>query len=122
MKVRVRLSRAWVEWVLKWPRGGQVFLSPEPYVHLFAVGDMIHVFEGTGVGKEGQRNIGWFGKVVGREGDAFLVRNRLLAAKGRPNLVDGQFMKLQSDFGFECGSGERVHFRNLSAKMSGEFR
>ena len=52
------------------------------------VGDLVHVFEGTGVGKEGLRNVGWFGKVVGMEGGAFLVRNRLLAAKGRPNLVD----------------------------------
>ena len=92
------------------------FLSPQPPVPLFAVGDMVHVFEGTGVGKEGLRNVGWFGKVVGREGDAFLVRNRLLAAKGRANLVQGEFMKLQVDFGMESGSGERVHFRNLSKR------
>ena len=92
------------------------FLSPQPPVPLFAVGDMVHVFEGTGVGKEGLRNVGWFGKVVGREGDAFLVRNRLLAAKGRANLVEGEFMKLQVDFGMECGSGERVHFQNLSKR------
>jgi hypothetical protein len=95
---------------------GESFLSPQPPVPSFAVGDMVHVFEGTGVGKEGFRNIGWFGKVVGREGDAFLVRNRLLAAKGRPTVVEGQFMKLQVDFGFESGSGERVHFRNLSKR------
>ena len=92
------------------------FLSPQPPVPLFAVGDMVHVFERTGVEKEGLRNVGWFGKVVGREGDAFLVRNRLLAAKGRANLVQGEFMKLQVDFGMECGSGERVHFRNLSKR------
>ena len=96
--------------------GGQTFFSPQPPVPLFAVGDMVHVFEGTGVGKEGLRNVGWFGKVVGREGDAFLVRNRLLAAKGRANLVQGEFMKLQVDFGMESGSGERVHFRNLSKR------
>ncbi len=78
---------------------GESFLSPQPPVPLFAVGDMVQVFEGTGVGKEGLRNVGWFGKVVGREGDAFLVRNRLLAAKGRANLVQGEFMKLQVDFG-----------------------
>jgi hypothetical protein len=54
--------------------------------------------------------------VVGREGDAFLVRNRLLAAKGHPTVVEGQFMKLQVDFGFESGSGERVHFRNMSKR------
>ena len=96
--------------------GGQTFFSPHTPVPLFAVGDMVHVFEGTGVGKEGLRNVGWFGKVVGREGDAFLVRNRLLAAKGRPNLVEGECMKLQADFGLECGSAERVHFRNLSKR------
>jgi hypothetical protein len=95
---------------------GEFFLSPQPPVPLFAVGDMVLVFEGTGVGKEGLRNVGWFGKVVGREGDAFLVRNRLLAAKGRANLVQGEFMKLQVDFGMESGSGERVHFRNLSKR------
>ncbi len=95
---------------------GEFFLSPQPPVPLFAVGDMVHVFEGTGVGKEGLRNVGWFGKVVGREGGAFLVRNRLLAAKGRANLVQGEFMKLQVDFGMECGSGERVRFRNLSKR------
>jgi hypothetical protein len=60
---------------------GQSFLSPQPPVPLFAVGDMVHVFEGTGVGKEGLRNVGWFGKVVGREGSAFLV--------------EGECMKLQ---------------------------
>ena len=49
--------------------GGQTFFSPQPPVPLFAVGDMVHVFEGTGVGKEGLRNVGWFEKVVGREGD-----------------------------------------------------
>jgi len=47
------------------------FLSPQPPVPLFAVGDMVHVFEGTGVGKEGLRNVGWFGKVVGRMGVPF---------------------------------------------------
>jgi hypothetical protein len=31
---------------------GKSFLSPQPPVSLFAVGDMVHVFEGTGVGKE----------------------------------------------------------------------
>ncbi len=95
---------------------GECFLSPQPPVPLFAVGDMVHVFEGTGVGKEGLRNVDWFRKAVGREGGAFLMRNRLLAAKGRANLVGGEFMKLQVDFGMECGSGERVHFRNLSKR------
>ena len=104
------------EWVIEMAEGGQTFFSPHTPVPLFAVGDMVHVFEGTGVGKEGLRNVGWFGKVVGREGDAFLVRNRLLAAKGRANRVQGEFMKLQVDFGMESGSGERVHFRNLSKR------
>jgi hypothetical protein len=93
--------------------GRELMLSPEPPVPLFGVGDMVHVFDGTGVGKEGLRNVGWFGKVVGTKGGAYLVRNRLLAAKGSPNLVEGQFMKLQVDYGLDCGSGERVHYRNL---------
>jgi hypothetical protein len=77
---------------------------------------MVHVFEGTGVGLKGGRDVGWFGKVVGMEGGAYLVRNRLLAAKGRPSLVDGKFMRVQVDFGLECGSGERVHFRSLGKR------
>jgi hypothetical protein len=77
---------------------------------------MVHVFERTGVEKEGLRNVGWFGKVVGREGGVFLVRNWLLAAKGCADLVEGEFMKLQADFGLECGSGERVHFLTLSKR------
>ncbi len=77
---------------------------------------MVHVFEGTGVGKKSSRNVSWFGKVIGRKGDAYLVRNRLLAGKGRPNLVEGQFMRVQADFGLECASGDRVHFRNLGKR------
>ena len=77
---------------------------------------MVHVFEGTGVGKKGDRDAGWFGRVVGRKGDAYLVRNRLLAAKGRPTLVEGKFMRVQVDFGLESGSGDRVHFRNLGKR------
>jgi hypothetical protein len=32
---------------------GDTFLSPEPPRRIFAEGDMVHVFEGTGVGKKG---------------------------------------------------------------------
>jgi ribosomal protein L21E len=92
---------------------GDTLSTPQRPVPFFAEGDMVHVFEGTGVGKVGMRHVGWFGKVVGREGDAYLVRNRLLAAKGRPTLVEAKFIRIQTDFGLECGSGERVHFRNL---------
>lgn len=95
---------------------GDNFFSPEPPVPTFGEGDMVHVFEGTGAGKKGGRDVAWFGRVVGREGEAYLVRNRLLAAKGRPTLVEGKFMKLQVDFGLESGSGERVHFRNLGKR------
>jgi hypothetical protein len=52
---------------------GDTLLSPQRPVPIFAEGDMVHVFEGTGVGKEGLRNVGWFGKVVGRERDAYLL-------------------------------------------------
>ncbi len=34
-------------------------------------------------------------------------------------MVEGKFMKLQVDYGLECGSGEKVHFRN-SPKRSRE--
>jgi hypothetical protein len=95
---------------------GNSLLSPQPPVPFFEGGDMVHVYEGTGVGKKGLRNVGWFGKVIGRERDAYLVRNRLLAAKGRPTLVEAKFIRKQTDFGLECGSGERVHFRKLSKR------
>ncbi len=80
---------------------GDSLLSPQLPVPIFAEGGMVHVFEGTGVGKESLRNVGWFGKVVGREGDVYLVRNRLLAAKGRPILVEEKFMRIQTDFGLD---------------------
>ncbi len=53
----------------------------------------MHVFEGTGVGKVGNRSVGWFGRVVGRDGDTYLVRNRLLAERGSPTRVEGHFLK-----------------------------
>ena len=49
---------------------GDTLSTPQRPVPFFAEGDMVHVFEGTGVGKVGMRHVGWFGKVVGREGDA----------------------------------------------------
>jgi hypothetical protein len=45
-----------------------------------------------------------------------MVRNRLLAAKGRPSLVEGNFVKKQTDFGLACETEERVHFRNLTKR------
>jgi hypothetical protein len=51
--------------------GRELILAPEPPAPLFGDGDMVHVFEGTGDGKEGWRNVGWFGKVVGRKVGAY---------------------------------------------------
>jgi hypothetical protein len=81
------------------------------------VGDLVHVFEGTGAGLVNGRDVGWFGKVVGMEGETYLVRNRLLNGRGPANRVLGQFLKLQKDFGLQMGSEERVHFRTLSKRM-----
>ena len=80
------------------------------------VGDLVHVFEGTGAGLVRGRDVGWFGKVVGVEGDTFLVRNRLLNGRGPPNRVSGQHLRLQTDFGLQVGSEERVHFRTASKR------
>ena len=96
--------------------GEQICVPSSPCVHSFKEGDMVHVFEGTGVGRVKNRDVGWFGKVVGREGDFYLVRNRLLAARGPPNRVEAQYMKVQVDFGLTIGSEERVHFRSLSKR------
>ncbi len=49
--------------------GKDIFLSPGPSCHGFKEGDLVHVFEGTGVGKLWNRSAGWFGRVVGRDGD-----------------------------------------------------
>ena len=83
--------------------GDQICVPSTPYGQIFKEGDMVHVFEGTGVGRVKNRDQGWFGKVVGRDGDFFLVRNRLLAAKGRPTRVEPQYMKKQVDFGLTSG-------------------
>jgi hypothetical protein len=80
------------------------------------VGDLVHVFEGTGAGLVRGRDVGWFGKVVGVEGEFFLVRNRLLNGRGPPNRVEGQYLRLQTDFGLQMGSEERVHYRTLSKR------
>ena len=93
-----------------------MFESPPPSLPEFEVGDMVHVFQETGVGNVKTRHVAWFGRVVGREGDLFLVRNRLLAAKGRPTCVKGKFMKKQTDFGLAFATEERVHFRTLSKR------
>jgi len=48
--------------------GEQICVPSSPCVHSFKEGDMVHVFEGTGVGRVKNRDVGWFGKVVGRGG------------------------------------------------------
>jgi hypothetical protein len=45
-----------------------------------------------------------------------LVRNRILAARGSPALVEGQYLQLQTDFGLGIASGERTHYRTLSKR------
>ena len=100
--------------------GKEISCSPVIPVHEFHDGDLVHVFEGTGVGQVHNRAAGWFGRVVGREGNTYLVRNRLYTAKGSPSRVDGVFLKLQRDYscgtGAQSGSEERVHFRTLSKR------
>ena len=95
--------------------GGLSFLSPEP-VPLFKVGDSVHVFEGTGTGQVKNRSVAWFGRVVGMREGKFLVRNRILAGRGSPAVVEGQYLALQTDFGLGQGSGERIHYRTLSKR------
>ncbi len=46
----------------------------------------------------------------------FLVRNRILAARGSPALDEGQYLQLQTDFGLGVASGERTHYRALSKR------
>ena len=94
---------------------GLSFLSPE-HVPLFKVGDSVHVFEGTGTGQVKMRSVAWFGRVVGIKEGKFLVRNRILAARESPALVEGQYLQLQTDFGLGVASGERTHYRSLSKR------
>jgi hypothetical protein len=95
-----------------------ICLSPVPICHGFKKGDLVHVFEGTGVGKLWNRSAGWFGRVIGRDGDGntYFVRNRILSARGSPARVEGEFMTLQTDFTLASGNEERVHFRTLSKR------
>ncbi len=54
--------------------GRETICEPAPpNVQVFKEGDMVHVLEGTGVGKVRRRDVSWFGKVVGREGGFYLV-------------------------------------------------
>ena len=94
----------------------EISVSPLVHHHAFCDGDLVHVFEGTGVGKVDNRSVGWFGRVVGREGNTYMVRNRILSARGSPTRVEGQYMKLQTDFTIGSVSEERVHFRTLSKR------
>jgi hypothetical protein len=87
-------------------------LSPE-HVPLFKVGDSVHVFEGTGTGQVKMRSVA---RVVGMKEGNCLVRNRILAARGSPALVEGQYLQLQTDFGLGVASGERTHYRTLSKR------
>ena len=95
--------------------GGDSFFSPEARP-LFEKGDCVHVSEGTGSGQVKLRSVGWFGKVVGMKKGKYLVRNRILAGKGSPALVEGEYLTLQTDFGLGLGMGERTHFRNLGKR------
>jgi hypothetical protein len=85
-------------------------------MHFGRDGDLAHVFEGTGVGKVGNRSVGWFERVVGKDGDTYLVRNRMQSGRGSPTRVDGHFLKLQTDFTLGSLSEERFHFRTLSKR------
>jgi hypothetical protein len=66
----------------------EICVSPLVQLHAFPDGDLVDGFEGTGVGKVGNRSVGWFGRVVGRDGDTYMVRNRLLAGRGSPTRVE----------------------------------
>ncbi len=93
---------------------GFSFLSPE-HVPLFKVGDSVHAFEGTGTGQVKMRSVAWFGRVVGMKEGKFLVRNRILAARGSPALME-QYLQLQTDFGLGVAMYERTHYRTLSKR------
>ena len=86
------------------------FMSPEQSP-MFKVGDNVHVFEGTGSGQVKMRSVAWFGRVVGMKEGKYMVRNRILAGKGSPALIEGEYLTLQTDFGLGLGTGDRTHFR-----------
>jgi hypothetical protein len=96
--------------------GEKSFLSPEARP-LFEKGDCVHVFEGTGSGQVKMRSVGWFGKVLGMKDGKYLVRNRILSAKGSPALIGGEYLTLQTDFGLGLGTGDRTHFRTLPKRI-----
>jgi hypothetical protein len=82
-------------------------LSPKQ-VPMFKVGDNVHVFEvgeneGCCLVRKGGRD----------ERGAISGQNWLLAGRGSPALVEGQYLTLQTDFGLKVGSGERTHYRSL---------
>ncbi len=76
----------------------EICVSPLVHRHAFCDGDLAHVFEGMGIGKVDNRSVGWFGRVVERERNTYMVRNRILSTRGSPTRVEGQYMKLQIDF------------------------
>ncbi len=78
--------------------GGLSFLSLE-HVPLFKVGDSVHVFEGTWTGQVKMRSVAWFGRVVGMKEGKVLVRNRILAGRGSPALVEGQSLRCRQILG-----------------------
>ncbi len=40
----------------------EMCVSPLVHLHAFRDGDLVHVFEGTGVGKADNWSVGWFGR------------------------------------------------------------
>ena len=63
------------------------------------------------------RSVGWFGKVLGMKDGKYLVRNRILSAKGSSALIGGEYLTLQTDFGLGLGTGDRTHFRTLPKRI-----
>jgi hypothetical protein len=96
--------------------GGEACCVSPEIRPLFKVGDCVQVFDGTGTGQVKMRSVGWFGRVEGMKEGKYMVRNRILARRGTAALIEGQYLKLQTDFGLGVGSGERTHFRSLSKR------
>ena len=102
--------------VLEMELGEKSVESPEAR-RLFEKGECVSVFEGSGSGQVKMRSVGWFGTVVGIKEGKYLVRNRILAGKGSPALIEGEYLGLQKDFGLGLfSSGERTHYRTLSKR------
>ncbi len=83
---------------------------------LLKKGDLVHVYEGTGSGQVKMRSVGWFGRVSGMKEGKYQVRNRILAGKGAPTLIEGEYLTLQKDFGLGLGAEECTHFRTVSKR------